>query len=55
MFHLPEPYIPDVGVRIMSLQEPAKKMSKSDDNPRKALLDMVYHKMGFILGPRLIR
>lgn len=30
---VPEPYIPEFGARIMSLQEPAKKMSKSDDNP----------------------
>lgn len=32
MFTVPEPYIPDFGARIMSLQEPGKKMSKSDDN-----------------------
>lgn len=31
-FVVPEPYIPDVGGRIMSLQEPNKKMSKSDPN-----------------------
>jgi len=31
-FVLPEGYIPKVGARIMSLQEPDKKMSKSDDN-----------------------
>lgn len=30
---LPEPYIPEFGARIMSLQEPDKKMSKSDTNP----------------------
>ena len=29
-FKVPEPYIPKVGSRIMSLQEPDKKMSKSD-------------------------
>lgn len=29
-FVLPEPYIPKVGSRIMSLQEPTSKMSKSD-------------------------
>lgn len=40
-FTIPEPYIPEVGARIMSLQEPDKKMSKSDDNPNAyiALLD----------------
>lgn len=31
-FKVPEPYIPDVGAKIMSLQDPKKKMSKSDDN-----------------------
>lgn len=33
VFKLPAPYIPDFGARIMSLQEPEKKMSKSDVNP----------------------
>ncbi|MBU3020791.1 tryptophan--tRNA ligase [Aestuariibacter sp. A3R04] len=32
MFTVPEPYIPEFGARIMSLQDPSKKMSKSDDN-----------------------
>jgi tryptophanyl-tRNA synthetase len=32
VFTVPEPYIPKAGARIMSLQEPEKKMSKSDDN-----------------------
>ena len=32
VFKVPEPYIPKVGARIMSLQDPLKKMSKSDDN-----------------------
>ena len=31
-FVVPEPYIPRSGARIMSLQEPEKKMSKSDEN-----------------------
>ncbi|MGB5823251.1 MAG: tryptophan--tRNA ligase [Proteocatella sp.] len=31
-FNIPEVYTPKVGARIMSLQEPTKKMSKSDDN-----------------------
>ena len=30
VFKIPEPYIPKVGARIMSLQEPEKKMSKSE-------------------------
>lgn len=32
VFTVPEPYIPKIGARVMSLQEPAKKMSKSDEN-----------------------
>lgn len=32
VFTIPEPYIPKAGARIMSLQEPEKKMSKSDEN-----------------------
>ena len=31
-FTVPEPYIPKIGARVMSLQDPTKKMSKSDDN-----------------------
>lgn len=31
-FKIPEVYIPKVGARVMSLQEPTKKMSKSDEN-----------------------
>ena len=31
-FTVPEAYIPPIGARIMSLQEPNKKMSKSDEN-----------------------
>lgn len=33
-FVVPEIRIPKVGARIMSLQDPTKKMSKSDENPR---------------------
>ncbi len=33
-FVLPEPFIPKVGARVMSLQEPTKKMSKSDTNEK---------------------
>ncbi|GKX31259.1 tryptophan--tRNA ligase [Vallitalea longa] len=33
VFTIPEPYIGKVGAKIMSLQEPTKKMSKSDENP----------------------
>lgn len=40
-FRVPEPIIPKVGARIMDLQDPSKKMSKSDDNSKGyiALLD----------------
>ncbi len=31
-FRVPEPYIPKTGARVMSLQDPTKKMSKSDTN-----------------------
>ena len=30
VFKLPEPYVPKLGARVMSLQDPASKMSKSD-------------------------
>lgn len=33
VFTVPEPYIPEFGARVMSLQDPTKKMSKSDENP----------------------
>ena len=41
VFTIPEPYIGKVGARIMSLTEPEKKMSKSDENPKAfiSLLD----------------
>lgn len=38
VFTIPEPYIPKVGGRIMSLAEPEKKMSKSDTNPNAYIL-----------------
>lgn len=31
-FKIPEPYIPPVGANILSLQDPTKKMSKSDED-----------------------
>ena len=36
-FKIPEPYIPKTGARIMSLQEPLQKMSKSDENQNATL------------------
>jgi len=40
VFTIPEPYIAKVGSKIMSLQEPTRKMSKSDpDDTFVALLD----------------
>ncbi|MCM2321965.1 MAG: tryptophan--tRNA ligase [Oligoflexia bacterium] len=37
LFVVPEPYIPPVGARIMSLQDPGAKMSKSDPDPNSAV------------------
>lgn len=37
-FTMPEPYIPKVGAKVMSLQDPTKKMSKSDENPNAVIL-----------------
>ena len=37
VFTIPEPYIGKVGAKIMSLQEPTKKMSKSDENPNASI------------------
>ncbi len=36
-FKIPEPFIPKVGARIMSLADPLKKMSKSDENPNGSI------------------
>lgn len=37
VFTIPEPYIGKVGAKIMSLQDPEKKMSKSDENPNASV------------------
>ncbi|GAA0181778.1 tryptophan--tRNA ligase [Clostridium sediminicola] len=39
-FKVPEPYIAKVGAKIMDLQEPSKKMSKSAENPNSYILIM---------------
>lgn len=44
-FKIPEPYIPPVGAKVMSLQDPTKKMSKSDDNPNSYILIMDPHEV----------
>ena len=36
-FIIPEPVIPKVGAKIMSLQDPTKKMSKSDETTKGAI------------------
>jgi tryptophanyl-tRNA synthetase len=46
IFTIPEPFIPPVGARVMSLQEPTKKMSKSDDNTGNII--------GLLEDPKLI-
>lgn len=40
IFKMPEPFIPESGARVMSLLEPTKKMSKSDDN-RNNVIDLL--------------
>ena len=37
VFTIPEPYVGKTGAKIMSLQEPEKKMSKSDENPNASI------------------
>jgi tryptophanyl-tRNA synthetase len=39
-FRVPDPFIPKVGARIMSLDDPAKKMSKSDESPNGCIFLM---------------
>ena len=39
-FVVPQPLVEKVGAKIMSLQNPTKKMSKSEDNP-KATIDLL--------------
>lgn len=34
VFKIPEGFLPKAGAKVMSLQEPTKKMSKSDENPK---------------------
>ncbi len=36
-FVVPEPFIPPFGANILSLQDPSKKMSKSDENPNSSI------------------
>lgn len=38
VFKIPEPYIPKVGARIMSLADPTSKMSKSEDEDKGRIL-----------------
>lgn len=37
IFEVPEPYIPAMNARVMSLQDATKKMSKSDDNRKNVI------------------
>ena len=37
VFTVPEPYIGKTGARVMSLQDPTRKMSKSDENPNGSI------------------
>lgn len=38
VFTVPEPFIPKTGARVMSLSDPEKKMSKSEENPNATIL-----------------
>lgn len=46
IFTIPEPFIAPVAARVMSLQEPTKKMSKSDENP--------WNFVGLLEDPKMI-
>lgn len=37
VFTMPDAYIPKTGAKVMSLQDPTKKMSKSDENPNASI------------------
>lgn len=37
-FKVPQPMIPEMGAKIMDLQNPTKKMSKSEENPKGVIL-----------------
>lgn len=37
VFVVPEIYVPEQGARVMALQDPTRKMSKSDDNKKNAI------------------
>ena len=39
-FKIPEGYTPKAGAKIMDLQDPTRKMSKSEDNPNASILLM---------------
>ena len=51
IFKMPEAYIGKSGARIMSLQEPEKKMSKSDENESKVQQLILGQKLSMILKP----
>ena len=38
VFTIPEPYMGKAGAKVMSLQDPTKKMSKSDENPNASVM-----------------
>ncbi len=40
VFTIPEPYVGKIGAKINSLQDPEKKMSKSDENPNASIFLM---------------
>ncbi len=40
VFTIPEPYVGKIGAKVNSLQDPEKKMSKSDENPNASIFLM---------------
>ena len=54
VFKVPEAYIGKSGAKIMSLQDPLKKMSKSDENPNASILLMddpdTIRRLGVLVG-----
>ncbi len=51
VFTIPEAYIGKVGAKIMSLQDPSKKMSKSDENPNASIY---FYEKRFFRGVMLV-
>ena len=42
VFAIPDGYYPKLAAKVMSLSDPTKKMSKSDDNPKAYILSLIH-------------